>query len=221
MHTCTYMYFNTYKSYIHVRVYSHTRIQHIKHRWNKVQTKNIIIYWWCLLFLLSESRVDMQEPADLPTLFWLVHTIEDETKGELGEQNNGTLGFVCTGRRATTQLHTRSYLTSYNGSSDHVWRWYCCIICIAVLLYCCINFTGQVRKRDGLRYPGKTIHEIITSLQKYFQIQETNLRLIDINKFPTLYYAMDVAMKQSATAGLGMDTRKALAISKEQECRLF
>ena len=83
------------------------------------------------------------------------------------------------------------------------------------------NFTGQVRKRDGLRYPGKTIHEIITSLQKYFQIQGKHVRLIDINKFPTLYYALDVAMKQSATAGLGMDTRKALAISKEQECRLF
>ena len=83
------------------------------------------------------------------------------------------------------------------------------------------NFTGQVRKRDGSRYPGKTIHEIITSLQKYFQIQGKNVRLIDVNKFPTLYYALDVAMKQSATAGIGMDTRKALAISKEQECRLF
>ena len=32
------------------------------------------------------------------------------------------------------------------------------------------QFIGEVRKEDGGRYPGKTLHELISSLQKYFEL---------------------------------------------------
>ena len=33
------------------------------------------------------------------------------------------------------------------------------------------QFIGKVRKDDGARYPGKTLRELFSSLQKYFELK--------------------------------------------------
>lgn len=83
------------------------------------------------------------------------------------------------------------------------------------------NFISQVRNKKGDPYPAKTKHEIVTSLQKYLQMNSKNFRLINVDEFPTLYYALDVTMKDSTAHGVGMTVSKANAITKEQENLLW
>ena len=33
------------------------------------------------------------------------------------------------------------------------------------------QFISEIRKESGERYPGKTLHELVSSLQKYYEIR--------------------------------------------------
>ena len=79
------------------------------------------------------------------------------------------------------------------------------------------NFIREVRNRKGQNYNGDTKYQIITSLQKYFEIHGRQLKLINVKEMPTLYYSLDVAMKESNNEGLGMTTKRAEAIDEDQE----
>ena len=42
------------------------------------------------------------------------------------------------------------------------------------------RFVAEVRKEDGQEYPGKTLHEILSSIQMYLRVQcKRNITLID------------------------------------------
>jgi hypothetical protein len=83
------------------------------------------------------------------------------------------------------------------------------------------NFLHQVRKTDGSRYPGKTLHEIVTSIQKKMELKGRKLKLIDSKVFPQTYYALDIEMKTSTEQGLGMNTKQAQPLTMEMEEQLW
>lgn len=83
------------------------------------------------------------------------------------------------------------------------------------------NFISEVRNKKGGDYPAKTKHEIITSIQKYMEINCRKRRLLDAETFPMLYYALDVSMKESSRQGLGMKAKAAAEISYNQEETLW
>ena len=82
-------------------------------------------------------------------------------------------------------------------------------------------FVQQVRKRNGELYPGKTLYELVVSLQKHLEINQRHLSLIDRSDFPSIYYALDVSMKNSAKSGIGLTTKQAEPITSEQENELW
>lgn len=82
-------------------------------------------------------------------------------------------------------------------------------------------FVQQVRNRKGDLYPPKTLYEIITSIQKFMEMQQKCVSLVNRNRFPTLYYALDVSMKNATLAGKGMGVKHAQPITVEQESALY
>ena len=83
-------------------------------------------------------------------------------------------------------------------------------------------FIQQARNKNGQRYPGKTLYEL-TSLQKYLEINQRTISLINKDSMPifTLYYGLDVAMKQSTSEGIGMHTKQVDPITHDQEEKLW
>lgn len=79
-------------------------------------------------------------------------------------------------------------------------------------------FISQVRKHNKDRYPGQTLYEMVTSIQKYFEVFGGKMfRLIEKSMFPKLYYTLDVEMKASSAQGIGTTVKKAEPISPESE----
>ena len=68
-------------------------------------------------------------------------------------------------------------------------------------------FIREVRKQTGERYPGRTLCEIVTSLQKYMELNGQNVKFISDPKFKTLQTALDVEMKCSTSQGLGLNIK--------------
>jgi hypothetical protein len=50
-------------------------------------------------------------------------------------------------------------------------------------------FIQQARNQQGTPYPGKTLYEIITSIQKHLELEQKTVSLIDKEKFQSLYYS--------------------------------
>ena len=49
-----------------------------------------------------------------------------------------------------------------------------------ILDFTLARFVAEVRKEDGQEYPGKTIYEILSSIQMYLRVQyKRNITLID------------------------------------------
>ena len=64
------------------------------------------------------------------------------------------------------------------------------------------NFISQPRNiKEGEEYPPRTKHELITSIQKHFELKCKKMQLIHVEKCPRLYYALDVSMKESSKQG--------------------
>ena len=78
-------------------------------------------------------------------------------------------------------------------------------------------FIREVRKGSGERYPGKTLLEIITSLQKYLEISGKKMSLVS----GKIKYALDLEMQASAKLGLGMISKKAEELTFEHEESLW
>ena len=78
---------------------------------------------------------------------------------------------------------------------------------------------AEVRKEDGQEYPGKTIYEMICSLQCYLRFQRKGpLFLIDKKgcKFRNLSPALNFLLKERAGEGIGSITSQAEVITPDQ-----
>lgn len=78
------------------------------------------------------------------------------------------------------------------------------------------RFVAEVRKQDGQDYPGKTIYEMICSLQRYLECKR-DLCLIDKKdgRFSSLNSAVNFILKERAGRGLGTDTNQVECITSE------
>ena len=86
------------------------------------------------------------------------------------------------------------------------------------------RFVAEVRKEDGQEYPGKTLYEILSSIQMYLRVQcKRNITLIDKKgcTFRNLNSALNFVMKERARQGIGVDVNQANLITKEQENYLW
>ena len=86
------------------------------------------------------------------------------------------------------------------------------------------RIVAEVRKVDGKEYPGKTIYEMLNSIQTYLRIEcNRNLTLIDKTSrvFRNLNSALNFVMKEKARQGFGVEVTQAHFISEEQENYLW
>ena len=86
------------------------------------------------------------------------------------------------------------------------------------------RFVAEVRKEDGQEYPGKTLYEILSSIQMYLRVQcKRNITLIDKKgcTFRNLNSALNFLMKERARQGIGVHVNQANLITQEQENYLW
>lgn len=83
------------------------------------------------------------------------------------------------------------------------------------------TFIQQARNQKGGLYPGKTLYELVTSIQKHMELNHRRVHLISRESFPSLFYALDVTMKKSTSAGVGIHIKQAESVTPEQEEELW
>ena len=83
------------------------------------------------------------------------------------------------------------------------------------------RFIVEARKQDGSRYPGSTLHAILVSIQKYLALEGRHVQLIRNLNMPTITYALDKEMRESASAGLGNYVRQVDPVTEEHEEALW
>ena len=79
------------------------------------------------------------------------------------------------------------------------------------------QFITEVRKLDGQHFPGKTLYEIIVSVQMHLETFGLTWKLIDGNNFTSLKFTLDIVMKQRASSGIGFSVRQAQVLSFSAE----
>ena len=84
------------------------------------------------------------------------------------------------------------------------------------------TFVREARKEDGSRYPGKTLFELIASIQKYICLHGQQINLLRKDSgMDNLRLALDYEMQQSAKEGVGLRERKADYVAFDQESNLW
>lgn len=82
------------------------------------------------------------------------------------------------------------------------------------------QFTREVRKENGDRYPGRSLKELILSLQKHLELNGTIVRLLESN-MEGIRAALDLEMKISTRMGLGLTTNQAAPVSSDIQDQLW
>ena len=86
------------------------------------------------------------------------------------------------------------------------------------------RFISEVRRGDGEEYPGKTLYEMLGSIQTFLRVKcKRNVTLIDKSgrTFRSLNSALNFQMKEKAAQGIGIVVNKANFVSEEQENYLW
>jgi hypothetical protein len=83
------------------------------------------------------------------------------------------------------------------------------------------QFIAEVRKDGGERYPGKTLYEIISSLQKYLELKGRSVNFFSSLEFEKVRKSLDVEMKCSAQNNVGIRPKQAEVIPVEVERDLW
>lgn len=85
------------------------------------------------------------------------------------------------------------------------------------LVYLLPRFLSEVKKMNGEDYPGKTLYELLLSIQMHMETVGGSFKLIDDPEFIKVKNTLDTLMKQRASLGIGTTVKKAEVISKEEE----
>ena len=86
------------------------------------------------------------------------------------------------------------------------------------------RFVSEVKREDGNEYPGKTLYEMICSVQTFLRVKcKRNVTFIDKRgcKFGSLNSALNFQMKEKAGKGIGTAVNQANFITEEQENYLW
>ena len=88
--------------------------------------------------------------------------------------------------------------------------------------YALCRFLPEItKKKDGRDYPGKTLYEMLMSIQKYLNQNNVAWRLLDDPSFLDVKTVLDNIMKERARDNVGMIRRQAEFISIDYENELW
>ena len=88
--------------------------------------------------------------------------------------------------------------------------------------YAMIRFIPEVTKVNGEGlYPGKTLYQLCTSIQKYLNINKIPWKLVKGSEFADLKIVLDNVMKERAQANIGMVKKQAQIVNYEYENELW
>ena len=79
------------------------------------------------------------------------------------------------------------------------------------------RFIPEVTKCNGDDYPGKTLYEMIVSIQKFLNQNDIPWKLIDDPEFLDVKTVLDNVMKERARANIGMSKKQAKVITFDHE----
>ena len=74
---------------------------------------------------------------------------------------------------------------------------------------------------NGEEFPGKTLYEILISLQMYLETKGIHWKLIDDNDFVNVKFTLDNLMKKHTEEGIGHHVCNAKVLSYEEEDYLW
>ena len=91
-----------------------------------------------------------------------------------------------------------------------------------VLEFSLCKFIAEVTKvKDGSDYPGRTLYEIVVSIQKHLQHNGLNWKLVEGNDFQELRTVLDNVMKERTAQNIGTNRREAEYIPPHYEQKLW
>ena len=85
----------------------------------------------------------------------------------------------------------------------------------------CIFIAEVTKQKDGTDYPGKTLYEMVTSIQKYLNQNNIFWKLIDGPEFLDLHTVLDNVMKERAKSNIGLVKKQANFIPMHFENELW
>ena len=68
----------------------------------------------------------------------------------------------------------------------------------------CIFIAEVTKVKDGSDYPGKTLYEMVTIIQKYLHQNKVMWKMLDDIEFMDLKVTLDNVMKGQAASNIGM-----------------
>ena len=83
------------------------------------------------------------------------------------------------------------------------------------------QFLAEVRKIDGSEYPGKTLYQLVVSIQTHINTKGKKWKLIDNVMLGKLRTVLDNLMKERAKANIGTVKRQASMITYDVEEKLW
>ena len=85
----------------------------------------------------------------------------------------------------------------------------------------CIFLAEVTKVKDGSEYPGKTLYQLVVSIQKHLNINGKKWKLIENSEFGELRNVLDNLMKERALKNVGTTKRQAEMISFDVENKLW
>ena len=88
-------------------------------------------------------------------------------------------------------------------------------------IYALCRFIPEVTKCSGDDYPGKTLYELVVSIQKYLNQNNLAWKIIDDPEFIDVKTVLDNIMKERARDNVGLIKKQAEVISLDYEERMW
>ena len=79
------------------------------------------------------------------------------------------------------------------------------------------RFITEIKKLDGLDYPGKTLYHLVVCIQFHLECQGFAFKLINDAAFKDLKYTLDNTMKAHTAQGIGNSVKQAEVLSAMDE----
>ena len=87
--------------------------------------------------------------------------------------------------------------------------------------YALSHFICEVCKGDGSKYPGPTTFGMVTSLQKYLEMNCVYHKLLTDKYFKALQLTLDVEMRRKAQERINQSQKQARPVTHDEEERLL
>ena len=83
------------------------------------------------------------------------------------------------------------------------------------------RFIQEIRKQDGSEYPGKSLRELVLSIQMHLEKLDIKYQFLDDPDFKQIRNTLDNVMKEMASRGIGTRSKQAQEITEDEEESLW